>query len=142
MTASKRVSLTVRDWMRAHPIAVGPRDSIERARAHGVRLVLPLGNFWDAYGGARQYVAWAGLPAPVEGDPRFFSDRRVVEHYRAHVAALLSRTSTVDGIRSVAQPAERLDDGACSAVSTRLLAVTRSCWCGRCRSKTVTWVPQ
>ena len=33
MTASKRVSLTVRDWMRAHPIAVGPRDSIERARA-------------------------------------------------------------------------------------------------------------
>jgi mannan endo-1,4-beta-mannosidase len=78
---------------------------LARARAHGLRLVLPLGNFWDAYGGARQYVAWAGLPAPREGDPRFFSDRRVVEHYRAHVTALLSRTSTVDGIRYGDHPA-------------------------------------
>ncbi len=75
------------------------------ARAHGVRLVLPLGNFWDAYGGARRYVAWAGLPDAVEGDPRFFSDRRVVEHYRAAVTALLSRTSTVDGIRWGDHPA-------------------------------------
>jgi mannan endo-1,4-beta-mannosidase len=78
---------------------------LARAQAHGVRLVLPLGNFWDAYGGARQYVAWAGLPDPVQGDPRFFSDRRVVDHYRAHVTALLSRTSTVDGIRWGEHPA-------------------------------------
>ncbi len=78
---------------------------LARAQAHGVRLVLPLGNFWDAFGGARQYVAWAGLPEPVEGDPRFFSDRAVVDHYRAHVTALLSRTSTVDGIRWGDHPA-------------------------------------
>jgi mannan endo-1,4-beta-mannosidase len=78
---------------------------LARAHAHGVRVVLPLGNFWDAYGGARQYVAWAGLPGPVEGDPRFFSDRRVVDHYRAHVTALLSRTSTVDGTRWGEHPA-------------------------------------
>ena len=78
---------------------------LARAQAHGVRLVLPLGNFWDAYGGARQYVAWAGLPDPVEGDPRFFTDRRVVEHYRAHVTLLLSRISTVDGLRWGEHPA-------------------------------------
>ncbi len=78
---------------------------LARARAHGVRLVLPLGNFWDAYGGARQYVAWAGLPSPATGDPRFFSDRRVIDHYRAHVATLLSRTSSVDGIRYGDHPA-------------------------------------
>jgi mannan endo-1,4-beta-mannosidase len=78
---------------------------LARARAHGVRLVLPLGNHWDDYGGARQYVSWAGLPAPRTGDPRFYADRRVVEHYRAHVTALLSRTSTVDGLRWGDHPA-------------------------------------
>src|SRR3954471_23661477 len=28
---------------------------LERARAHGLRLVLPLVNHWNAYGGARQW---------------------------------------------------------------------------------------
>lgn len=40
---------------------------LSRARFHGVRLVLTLGNYWDAYGGARQYVEWAGLPGPWKG---------------------------------------------------------------------------
>jgi mannan endo-1,4-beta-mannosidase len=78
---------------------------LARAHAHGVRLVLPLGNYWDAYGGARQYVAWAGLPEPRSGDARFFTDRRVVDHYRAHVTALLSRVNTIDGIRYGDHPA-------------------------------------
>jgi mannan endo-1,4-beta-mannosidase len=78
---------------------------LARARAHGVRLVLPLGNFWDAYGGARQYVAWAGLPSPEEGDPRFFRDRAVIDHFRAHVTALLSRVNTYDGLRYGEHPA-------------------------------------
>jgi mannan endo-1,4-beta-mannosidase len=78
---------------------------LARAAAHRVRLVLTLGNHWDAYGGARQYVAWAGLPSPATGDPRFYSDRRVVDLYRAHVTALLSRVSTVDGIRYGEHPA-------------------------------------
>jgi acetoin utilization protein AcuB len=33
MNAERRVSLIVRDWMRAHPLVVRPKDSIERARA-------------------------------------------------------------------------------------------------------------
>jgi mannan endo-1,4-beta-mannosidase len=78
---------------------------LARARAYGVRLVLPLGNFWDDYGGARQYVAWAGLPDARTGDPRFFTDGRVVAHYSAHVAALLERVSAVDGIRYGDHPA-------------------------------------
>jgi len=75
------------------------------AARHGLRLVLPLGNAWDAYGGARQYVAWAGLPRPVEADPRFFTERRVVEHYLAHVRALLARVSAVDGLAYRRHPA-------------------------------------
>jgi mannan endo-1,4-beta-mannosidase len=78
---------------------------LARARVHGLRLVLPLANRWDAYGGQRQYVAWAGLASPREGDPRFFTDRAVVEHFKAHVTALLDRVSTVDGIRWGEHPA-------------------------------------
>ena len=78
---------------------------LARASAHGVKLVLTLGNSWDAYGGARRYVEWAGLPAPVEGDPRFFTERAVIEHYTAHVARLLSRVNTVDGLRYGEHPA-------------------------------------
>ncbi|MCP3137955.1 glycoside hydrolase 5 family protein [Pyxidicoccus xibeiensis] len=78
---------------------------LARARVHGVRLVLTLGNYWDAYGGARQYVAWAGLPGPVEGDPRFFTEPAVVAHYKAHVARVLNRVNTVDGIRYGDHPA-------------------------------------
>ncbi|HYG68016.1 MAG TPA: cellulase family glycosylhydrolase [Anaeromyxobacteraceae bacterium] len=78
---------------------------LARARAHGLRLVLPLGNHWDAYGGARRYVGWAGLRGAREGDPRFYTEPAVVDHYRAHVAALLDRVNTFDGIRYGDHPA-------------------------------------
>jgi mannan endo-1,4-beta-mannosidase len=78
---------------------------LARAQAHGLKLILVLGNYWDAYGGARQYVTWAGLEAPVEGDSRFFTEPRVVDHYRTHVANLLNRVSSIDGIRYGEHPA-------------------------------------
>ncbi|WP_375770513.1 cellulase family glycosylhydrolase [Archangium gephyra] len=78
---------------------------LTRAAAYGVKLVLPLGNYWDAYGGTRRYVEWAGLPSPVEGDPRFFTERAVIDHYKAHVAHLLSRQNTFDGLRYGEHPA-------------------------------------
>jgi mannan endo-1,4-beta-mannosidase len=78
---------------------------LARAAVYGVQLVLPLGNYWDDYGGARQYAAWAGLADPVEGDPRFFTERRVIDHYKAHVARLLDRVNTVDGQRTGDHPA-------------------------------------
>jgi mannan endo-1,4-beta-mannosidase len=78
---------------------------LTRAAHHGVKLVLPLGNFWDAYGGARQYVAWAGLPDPKEGDPRFFTQREVIGLYTQYVTALLSRVNALDGIRYGEHPA-------------------------------------
>jgi len=78
---------------------------LTRAAAHGVKLVLTLGNYWDAYGGTRRYVAWAGLPSPVQGDARFFTERAVIEHYKAHIARLLSRVNTFDGLRYGEHPA-------------------------------------
>lgn len=78
---------------------------LERATAHGIKLILPLCNYWNAYGGTRRYVAWAQLAAPVEGDPRFFTVRDVVEHYKEHLGRFLERTSTRDGLRIGDHPA-------------------------------------
>ena len=78
---------------------------LTRASAHGVKLVLSLGNYWDAYGGTRRYVEWAGLPSPEEGDARFFTERVVIEHYKAHISRLLSRINTFDGLRYGEHPA-------------------------------------
>ncbi|HEY3358582.1 MAG TPA: cellulase family glycosylhydrolase [Polyangia bacterium] len=78
---------------------------LTRAAAHGLRLVLPLGNYWNDYGGARQYVAWAGLPAPVEGDPRFFTDPDVGALYREHLGRLLDHVNAFDGVRTGDHPA-------------------------------------
>ncbi|WP_223749934.1 cellulase family glycosylhydrolase [Myxococcus sp. XM-1-1-1] len=78
---------------------------LARARVHGVRLVLTLGNYWDAYGGTRQYVSWAGLPNPVQGDPRFFTEPVVRALYKEHLARTLERVNTEDGIRYGDHPA-------------------------------------
>ena len=78
---------------------------LTRAFAHGIQLILPLGNYWNDYGGAKQYVAWAGLPRPLEGDPRFFTERTVVDHYLEHIRRLLTRVNTLDGWRYGEHPA-------------------------------------
>ena len=72
---------------------------LARARAHGVRLILPLVNYWNAYGGTRQWCAWHGLRDPIEGDARFFTDARVCSSFAEHVARLLERRNTVTGER-------------------------------------------
>ena len=78
---------------------------LARAHASGLRLVLPLGNYWDDFGGTRQYCRWAGLPDPKRGDARFFTDPNVRALYLAWISALLNRVSTVDGIRYGDHPA-------------------------------------
>jgi mannan endo-1,4-beta-mannosidase len=77
------------------------------ARAHelGLRLILPLGNYWDDYGGARQYVRWGGALDAQEGDARFFTHRPTIDLYRQHVRTLLDRVNSVDGHRYGAHPA-------------------------------------
>ncbi|MBI2897012.1 MAG: cellulase family glycosylhydrolase [Deltaproteobacteria bacterium] len=76
---------------------VGLDRVIAAAGAHGLRLVLPLGNYWPDYGGVPQYLRWHGLP-PGRPD-RFFTDPGVRSHFRAHIEHLSSRKNTVTGIR-------------------------------------------
>jgi mannan endo-1,4-beta-mannosidase len=63
--------------------------AIERARAHGLKLILPLANYWNAYGGTRQWALWQGLADAREGEPRFFTDERLRARYAEHVARII-----------------------------------------------------
>jgi mannan endo-1,4-beta-mannosidase len=75
------------------------------ARAHGLRVIITLANYWPDYGGVRQYLAWAGLPTDgFAARDRFFTDERVRAFYRAHVERLLARKNAITGVRYVDDP--------------------------------------
>jgi mannan endo-1,4-beta-mannosidase len=83
---------------------VGLDRVLARARHHGVQLILPLVNHWNAYGGARQWLLWNGVTDACEGDARFFTDARVRDHFAEHVARLLDRRNTLTGVRYADDP--------------------------------------
>ncbi|RWW13632.1 hypothetical protein GW17_00022633, partial [Ensete ventricosum] len=59
---------------------------LSEARKYKIRLVLPLVNNWESYGGKAQYVKWgiaSGLNLTSDDD--FFSDPTVKGYYKAHV---------------------------------------------------------
>lgn len=69
---------------------------LDRAAAHGLRLILPLVNYWDDYGGIRQWMRWNGF-AGRSGDPRFFTEPALRDHYARHVATMLARSNARNG---------------------------------------------
>ena len=69
---------------------------IAAAGAAGLRLVLPLGNYWADYGGIPQYLRWHDRPP--DQPQLFFTDPAVRAHYAAHVARIVGRTNTVTGV--------------------------------------------
>lgn len=100
------------------------------ARARGLRVIVTLANYWDDFGGIRQYLAWAG----VDGDgfgarDRFFWDERVRGWYRAHLERLVGRTNGVTGVRYADDPTifawELMNE---SQVATPAGAAARRTW--------------
>lgn len=62
---------------------------VSEARKYKIRLILPLVNNWEAYGGKAQYVKWgkdAGLN--LTSDEDFFADPTVKGYYKAHVKVI------------------------------------------------------
>lgn len=71
--------------------------AIVSAAAHGVRLLLSLGNYWSDYGGIEQYLRWHGLDP--EEPSSFFTNAAVVEHYGGYIEHLLGRVNHLTGVR-------------------------------------------
>ena len=69
---------------------------LDRCRALGLRVVLPLVNNWVDYGGMDQYVAWS--PTATTHD-QFYTDSNCRAMYRDHASAMINRVNSMNGIR-------------------------------------------
>jgi hypothetical protein len=58
---------------------------------HGVRLILPIIDEWDWFGGRQEFTA-------LNGGGDFYTTRRVIDEFKAVVAQLLNRVNTVTGL--------------------------------------------
>jgi endo-1,4-beta-mannosidase len=67
--------------------------TIALAEQHGIRLILPLVNYWDDFGGVNQYLSWFGL----RGRDRFYRNSDVKDAYRAYLEHLALRVNTRTG---------------------------------------------
>jgi mannan endo-1,4-beta-mannosidase len=104
-------------WARDYAFRFGPEGWIEEsfvhldrvlaaARARGLRVIVVLGNRWADYGGAPQYLAWAGHGTPLDpagapsllAMPAFVTDPLIRAQYLAHVRRVVGRTSSVSGV--------------------------------------------
>jgi len=105
------------DPSKATALQLGPRQPgaaglrgldhvIARAEAHGLRLVLPLVNYWPEYGGVDQYLRWHGLATGRPEDRgAFFIDPEVRAHFRRHIVGLMRRINSETGRRYADEPA-------------------------------------
>jgi len=69
---------------------------ILQAHKYQIRLIPTLVNNWTAYGGAAQYVEWAGL-GPNAHD-QFFTNPTVIALYENYLNHILSRRNSYTGI--------------------------------------------
>lgn len=75
--------------------------TISLAEQNGVRLILPLVNYWPDFGGADQYLKWFG----VSGRDQFYRNATVKQAYRDYVEHVLTRVNTRTGRRYFEEPA-------------------------------------
>jgi mannan endo-1,4-beta-mannosidase len=72
-----------------------------RAGEMGIRLLLPLVNNWDDYGGMNQYVAWDatyGSAPYASAHDDFYTDADTKQWFKDHIFAILNRVNTYNGV--------------------------------------------
>jgi endo-1,4-beta-mannosidase len=68
-------------------------------REQGIRVIVPLVDQWRWWGGIEQYAAFRDQPAES-----FWTDRRLIEDFKATIRHTLTRTNTLTGIRYCDDP--------------------------------------
>ncbi len=66
---------------------------IADAEQAGMRLILPLVNYWPDFGGMDRYVAWFKADSRDE----FYLHPKIREAYQSYVEQILTRTNTITG---------------------------------------------
>jgi mannan endo-1,4-beta-mannosidase len=77
--------------------------TVAEAKSRGLRLILPLANYWADYGGLERYAVWAGKQ-PQDRDT-FFSDATMRQYWKDYAAMLTERVNVFTGIRYRDDPA-------------------------------------
>jgi mannan endo-1,4-beta-mannosidase len=67
---------------------------VAKAKKEGIRLILPLVNNWENFGGIPQYLKWFNL----YNHDDFYRDSRTKETYKAYIKHLLNRRNTITGV--------------------------------------------
>jgi mannan endo-1,4-beta-mannosidase len=75
--------------------------AIAMADARGLKLILPLVNHWDDFGGMKMYASWLGLSRREE----FYTDARARDAYRRWVEHVILRVNTRTGRQYRDEPA-------------------------------------
>jgi len=68
---------------------------------YGVRLILPLANYWPWQGGLPNYQEWVGY----ENKSDFYTSTEAQEYYRNHISTVLNRENQYTGVRYRDDPA-------------------------------------
>ncbi|WP_344612806.1 cellulase family glycosylhydrolase [Dactylosporangium salmoneum] len=91
-----------------HPVYNDGPDGLQRldyvlasARAHGLRLVIPLTNNWSDFGGMDQYVRWHG----GTNHDDFYTDPVVRGWFKDWIGHVLDRTNSITGVKYKDDPA-------------------------------------
>ncbi len=75
--------------------------AIYKAGQEGIKLVIPLVNNWDDFGGMNQYVKWF----KAGSHDAFYTDPRIQHAYNNYVRYVLERTNTYTGVQYKDDPA-------------------------------------
>ena len=86
---------------------------IRSAGEHGIRLIIPLVNYWsdkdtitgtNAFGGMAQYLEWCGIPliytstGYLANKDLFYTNSCIKDAYKAYIRHMISRVNTLTGV--------------------------------------------
>ncbi|HYH05283.1 MAG TPA: beta-galactosidase, partial [Bacillota bacterium] len=67
---------------------------MESAKKNGIKVMIVLENYWEAYGGIDKRLAWEGLPGVSHVNrAKFFTNEGCKEQYRNYVKHFVSRVN-------------------------------------------------
>ncbi|QQR89454.1 MAG: cellulase family glycosylhydrolase [Myxococcales bacterium] len=79
---------------------------IAMAERYGLHLILSVSNYWTAYGGVDQYLAWNAYPHDKQDDRgAFFVEDSLRDHFKSYLRALMLRVNSETGRQYRDEPA-------------------------------------
>jgi mannan endo-1,4-beta-mannosidase len=72
---------------------------MKSAKEHGIKVIITLENYWEAYGGIDTRLKWEGLPSGTHAArAKFYTDPGCIEGYKNYVEHFVTRTNYYTGV--------------------------------------------